>query len=40
MAKKLSKRKNRKNWNKGLGLKQVSTGNVNDPRNRKGLILT
>lgn len=40
MAKAMRGRKNRKNWNKGLKTKQISVGNIQDSKNRKGLILT
>lgn len=40
MAKRLSKRKNMKNWKKGLKVKQVSVDTINSTTNRKGIILT
>ena len=39
MAKSLRGKKNRKNWKKGLKLKQASIG-INDTRQRKGQIFT
>lgn len=38
MAKKLTKKKNIKNWKKGLGEKAINM--VNTSNQRKGLILT
>lgn len=38
MAKKLTKKKNIKNWKKGLGEKAISSGN--EKQMRKGIILT
>lgn len=39
MAKRLSKRKNKQNWKKGLKQKLVSLG-INNGNERKGQILT
>lgn len=38
MAKKMSKKRNIKNWKKGLGTKAISISNQSEMR--KGLILT
>lgn len=39
MAKRLSKRQNRKNWQKGLKTKAISLETTNT-KDRKGIILT
>lgn len=39
MAKKLKRKQNKKNWNKGLRVKEVTLG-INSSNNRKGQILT
>ena len=40
MAKRLSKRKNIKNWKKGLKTKAISIEGINSTQMRKGQILT
>lgn len=40
MAKRLSKRKNKNNWKKGLNTKQISIEPINSSNQRKGQILT
>lgn len=40
MAKKLSKRQNKRNWKKGTKTTAVSIEGINSVNNRKGQILT
>ena len=40
MAKKLTKKKNIKNWKKGLQTKAISIEGINSTQMRKGQILT